>query len=245
MGRTIAIANQKGGVGKTTTAVNLSSCVAALGKKVLIVDLDPQGNTTTGYGIPKRSVELGTYEMLIGEAEPKDVIRKTEFRTDVIGSNTRLAGAGLEMIDLPGRESRLRKALAKVQQDYDFIFIDCPPNGRVMDEAADCSDLIVVPTTTGPADMVKTFETTDTLGARGFLFAILLTRVLPGTLSLKQSLGELADRDTSYFDYQIPSREGLKNFFGNSFGDDLYGYEKVYEQIKQSIKEDKEAYGAN
>ena len=111
MAKIVAVANQKGGVGKTTTAVNLSSCVAALGKKVLIVDLDPQGNTTTGYGIPKRSVELGTYEMLIGEAEPKDVIRKTEFRTDVIGSNTRLAGAGLEMIDLPGRESRLRKAL--------------------------------------------------------------------------------------------------------------------------------------
>ena len=128
MAKIVAVANQKGGVGKTTTAVNLSSCVAALGKKVLIVDLDPQGNTTTGYGIPKRSVELGTYEMLIGEAEPKDVIRKTEFRTDVIGSNTRLAGAGLEMIDLPGRESRLRKALAKVQQDYDFIFIDCPPS---------------------------------------------------------------------------------------------------------------------
>ena len=102
MAKIVAVANQKGGVGKTTTAVNLSSCVAALGKKVLIVDLDPQGNTTTGYGIPKRSVELGTYEMLIGEAEPKDVIRKTEFRTDVIGSNTRLAGAGLEMIDLPG-----------------------------------------------------------------------------------------------------------------------------------------------
>ena len=76
MAKIVAVANQKGGVGKTTTAVNLSSCVAALGKKVLIVDLDPQGNTTTGYGIPKRSVELGTYEMLIGEAEPKDVIRK-------------------------------------------------------------------------------------------------------------------------------------------------------------------------
>ena len=95
MAKIVAIANQKGGVGKTTTAVNLSSCVAALGKKVLIVDLDPQGNTTTGYGIPKRSVEMGTYELLIGEAETKDVIRKTEFRTDVIGANTRLAGAGL------------------------------------------------------------------------------------------------------------------------------------------------------
>ena len=124
----VAIANQKGGVGKTTTAVNLSSCVSALGKKVLIVDLDPQGNTTTGYGIPKRSVEYGTYEVLIGKATAAQAIRKTEFRTDVIGSNTRLAGASLEMIDLPGRESRLRKALAGVQKDYDFIFIDCPPS---------------------------------------------------------------------------------------------------------------------
>lgn len=124
----VAIANQKGGVGKTTTAVNLSSCVAALGKQVLIVDLDPQGNTTTGYGIPKRSVEKGTYEILIGEARASEAIRKTEYRTDVIGSNTRLAGASLEMIDLPARESRLRKALAEVQKDYDFIFIDCPPS---------------------------------------------------------------------------------------------------------------------
>ena len=124
----VAIANQKGGVGKTTTAVKLSSCVAALGKRVLIVDLDPQGNTTTGYGIPKRSVEKGTYEILIGEARASEAIRKTEYRTDVIGSNTRLAGASLEMIDLPARESRLRKALAEVQKDYDFIFIDCPPS---------------------------------------------------------------------------------------------------------------------
>ena len=146
MAKIVAVANQKGGVGKTTTAVNLSSCVAALGKKVLIVDLDPQGNTTTGYGIPKRSVELGTYEMLIGEAEPKDVIRKTEFRTDVIGSNTRLEGAGLEMIDLPGRESRLRKALAKVQQDYDFIFIDCPPSLDLLTLNGLCAcDSVLIP----------------------------------------------------------------------------------------------------
>ena len=124
----VAIANQKGGVGKTTTAVNLSSCVSALGKKVLIVDLDPQGNTTTGYGIPKRSVEYGTYEVLIGKATAAQAIRKTEYRTDVIGSNTRLAGASLELINLPGRESNLRKALASVQKDYDFIFIDCPPS---------------------------------------------------------------------------------------------------------------------
>ena len=83
MGKIVAVANQKGGVGKTTTAVNLSACVAALGKKVLIVDLDPQGNSTTGYGISKRSVEMGTYEVLIGEAEARSAIRKTDYRADV------------------------------------------------------------------------------------------------------------------------------------------------------------------
>ena len=146
MAKVIAIANQKGGVGKTTTCVNLSSCVAALGKKVLVVDLDPQGNTTTGYGIPKRSVDVGTYELLIGEAEAKDAIRKTEFRTDVIGSNTRLAGASLEMIDLPGRESRLRKALAGVQKDYDFIFIDCPPSLDLLTVNGLCAcDTVLIP----------------------------------------------------------------------------------------------------
>ena len=142
----VAIANQKGGVGKTTTAVNLSSCVAALGKKVLIVDLDPQGNTTTGYGIPKRSVEAGTYEVLIGKATAAQAIRHTEYRTDVIGSNTRLAGASLEMIDLPGREGRLRKALAEVQKDYDFIFIDCPPSlGLITTNALCAADSLLVP----------------------------------------------------------------------------------------------------
>ncbi len=162
----VAIANQKGGVGKTTTAVNLSSCVAALGKKVLIVDLDPQGNTTTGYGIQKRSVEIGTYELLIGEADAKDAIRKTEFRTDVIGSNTRLAGAALEMIDLSGRESRLRKALASVQQDYDFIFIDCPPSLDLLTLNGLCAcDSVLIPTQCeyyaleGLSELISTLKT--------------------------------------------------------------------------------------
>ena len=116
----VAIGKPKGGVGKTTTAVNLSSCVAALGQKTLIVDLDPQGNTTTGYGIPKRSVDVGTYELLIGEAEAKDAIRKTEFRTDVIGSNTRLAGVE--------RPAGPRKPLACGAEGHDFIFVDRPPS---------------------------------------------------------------------------------------------------------------------
>ena len=163
----VAIANQKGGVGKTTTAVNLSSCVAALGKKVLIVDLDPQGNTTTGYGIQKRSVEAGTYEVLIGRATAAQAIRHTEYRTDVIGSNTRLAGASLEMIDLPGREGRLRKALAEVQKDYDFIFIDCPPSLDLLTlNGLSACDSVLIPVQCeyyaleGLSELISTLKTT-------------------------------------------------------------------------------------
>ena len=146
VGKIVAVANQKGGVGKTTTAVNLSACVAALGKKVLIVDLDPQGNSTTGYGISKRSVEMGTYEVLIGETPAAEAIRKTNYRTDVLPSNTRLAGAGLELIDLPGRESRLRKALAPIQQEYDYIFIDCPPSLDLLTLNGLCAcDSVLIP----------------------------------------------------------------------------------------------------
>lgn len=127
MSKIIAVANQKGGVGKTTTAVNLSASVAAQGKRVLIVDLDPQGNTTSGYGISKREVEAGTYQLLLGEVEARGAVRHTDFQVDVIPSNIQLSGAAIELIALEKRESRLRQALAGISEQYDFIFIDCPP----------------------------------------------------------------------------------------------------------------------
>lgn len=166
MGKIIAITNQKGGVGKTTTAVNLSSCVAALGKRVLIVDLDPQGNTTTGYGISKRSVETGVYEVLIGEAEAKDAIRKTSFRTDVLPSNSRLAGASLELADRTDRAVRLRRELAAVQDEYDFIFIDCPPSLDLLTLNGLCAcDSVIIPVQCeyyaleGLAELISTLKT--------------------------------------------------------------------------------------
>ena len=114
MGKVIAVANQKGGVGKTTTAVNLASSVAAQGKHVLIVDLDPQGNTTSGFGVTKRSVETSVYQLLTGEAPASAGIQHTKYRVDLIASNIQLSGAGLELVNMERRESRLREALTPV-----------------------------------------------------------------------------------------------------------------------------------
>ena len=128
MAKVIAVANQKGGVGKTTTVVNLSSCIASLGKRVLVVDLDPQGNTTSGYGVAKHTLENGVYPCLLGEEDVRQAIVKTKFNADLLPSNTELAGAGIELVSMPRRENRLRMALAPATELYDYIFIDCPPS---------------------------------------------------------------------------------------------------------------------
>ncbi len=146
MGKVVAIANQKGGVGKTTTAVNLAAGVAAQGMHVLIVDLDPQGNTTSGFGVAKRAVETSVYQLLTGEAKARQAIQHTPYRVDLIPSNIQLSGAAIELVSLERREARLREALGPVVGDYDFIFIDCPPSLDLLTLNGLCAcDTVLVP----------------------------------------------------------------------------------------------------
>lgn len=147
MGRVIAVANQKGGVGKTTTTINLSSCLAEFGKKVLVIDTDPQGNTTSGLGLDKNEISSTIYELMIGECKTDECIIKNVIKgVDVIPSNVNLAAAEIELIDTDGKEYILRNKINDVRDSYDFIMIDCPPSLSMLTvNAMTTADTVLVP----------------------------------------------------------------------------------------------------
>ena len=147
MGKIISIVNQKGGVGKTTTAVNLASAVGICGKKVLLIDADPQGNTTSGYGINKNGLENNTYRLLLGDAKAENSVIHTKFKNvDIIPSSIDLAAAEVDLISIEHREAQLKTAISPLREMYDYIFIDCPPSlGLITINALNASDTVLVP----------------------------------------------------------------------------------------------------
>jgi chromosome partitioning protein len=147
MAKIFCVANQKGGVGKTTTTVNLAAGLAKIGQRVLMIDLDPQGNATMGSGVDKRKLALTVYDVLLGSASVAEArVRADKCGYDVLGANRDLAGAEVELVDLERREKRLREALAPVDAEYDFVLIDCPPSLSMLTlNGLCCAHGVVVP----------------------------------------------------------------------------------------------------
>lgn len=182
MGRIIAVVNQKGGVGKTTTAVNLTAALSAMGRKVLLCDFDPQANATSGIGVEKKQVKHSSYDILISDVKAEDCIIHTDYG-DVIPSTAALAGAGIELIDVAKREYSLKRALDPIKKQYDYIFVDSPPSLELLTLNALCAaDSILIPVQCeyfaleGLSDLMTTLRAVKRkLNPKLEIFGVLLT----------------------------------------------------------------------
>lgn len=216
VGKTISISNQKGGVGKTTTAVNVSSCIAVAEHKVLVVDIDPQANTTSGFGIDQKKVRNSIYEVLINDLDVNQAIVKTQLEyLDLLPSHVRLVGAEVELVSAITREKILERALANLKKQYDYIFIDCPPSlGLLTLNALTAADSVLIPiqceyyALEGLSQLLNTVRLVQKhLNTRLEIEGVLLT-MFDGRLNLSR---QVADDVRKYFGDKVFKSVILRN----------------------------------
>lgn len=234
MGKTVSIFNQKGGVGKTTTCVSFAACLGNKGKNTLLVDCDPQGNSTSGVGIDKSQIEASSYDVLINDVSVKDAIIKTNYKNlSVLPADMDLAGAEIELAENENRFKALKKALAPVVMEYDYIIIDCPPSlGLISLNALTASDTLIVPlqceyyALEGLSQLLGTVRTVkqhynEHLELEGVLFTMFDTR-----LKLNQQVMDEVDKFFPNKAYKTKIPRSIKLAEAPSFGEPIIYYEK-------------------
>ena len=234
MAFTISLANQKGGVGKTTSAVNIAAAIGALDKRVLLVDLDPQGNSTSGVGVQRRTVKVSTYDVIIGSAKASEAVVDTGFRNlSLMPSQIALAGAEFELIELERRELLFRDALSEIEGDFDYIFIDCPPSlGILSINALAASQGVIIPmqcefySLEGLSQLMLTIKNVKKLYNPSLEITGILITMFNGRLNLS---AQVLDEVKKYYADKLFSTSIVRNVKlseAPSFGEPIIYYDK-------------------